>query len=319
MKGAAPVKVDARSNTINGAVNIALALSYAAIHLLQCFLLPLWLMPQDKRWAWLLLPLALLNNPYWSLLHEAIHDLFHPKRAVNSAFGRIVSVLFGSPFPVLRLSHLLHHKLNRTLQEATDPYEPGTVSWARAAWGYYFQILGGLYLGELMSSILFFLPKRLLRQYTARRVAADSVSGILLNNWLQDGVLHEIRTDGFLIVAMLGAAFYCYGEHWPLLVGVLAARALLISFLDNVYHYRTPINELFYAHNLWLPKFAEKCLLNFNLHGIHHRNPAIPWNRLPALFHGTNAAYQGDYFFAAVAQLRGPIAVGELKTGLPVR
>ena len=134
-----------------------------------------------------------------------------------------------------------------------------------------------------------------------------------MNNLLQKRTLREIRTDGLLIIAMFGLAFYCCGEHWPLLVGVLAARALLISFLDNVYHYRTPINQLFYASNLWLPKFAARCLLNFNLHGIHHQNPAIPWTGLPALFHGTNSAYQGDYFSAALGQLRGPIAVEKLE------
>jgi hypothetical protein len=47
------------------------------------------------------------QQSYWSLIHEAIHDLFHPERRVNAFFGRALSILFGSPFQILRLSHLL--------------------------------------------------------------------------------------------------------------------------------------------------------------------------------------------------------------------
>lgn len=302
----------ASRSSIPSTINIALAGCYIAVHLLQYFALPLWLLPRDARWAWVLLVLALLNNPYWSLLHEAIHDLFHPNRAVNAFAGRLLSLLFGSPFRILRLSHLLHHKLNRTLAEATEPYAPGKTSWPRAALGYYFQIFGGLYLGEFMSSILFFLPRVLLRRFKERSMDPKSVSAILLQNWTQDAALREIRLDGALILACFGLSLYCYGESWPLLLGILGARGFLISFLDNVYHYRTPIDDIFYARNLSLPTVAAKCLLNFNLHGIHHQNPALPWIRLPASFGLEKQIFHGNYFIAAASQLRGPIAIEAL-------
>ncbi|MBM4299308.1 MAG: fatty acid desaturase, partial [Deltaproteobacteria bacterium] len=201
---------------------------------------------------------------------------------------------------------------NRTLAEATEPYDASKTSWTRASLGYYFQIFGGLYLGELMSSALFFLPKALLRRVKDRFIDPKSVSGILMQSWTQDAALREIRQDGALILLCLGLAFYCYGENWPMLLGVSAARGFLISFLDNVYHYRTPIDDVFYAHNLRLPALAAKCLLNFNLHGIHHQNPAIPWHRLPASFAQQREIFHGNYFAAAASQLGGPIAAEKL-------
>jgi fatty acid desaturase len=293
-------------------VNITLAGVYAAVHTYQFFVLPLWLLPLDYRWAWTLAPLAFLNNPFWSLIHEAIHDLFHPRRRTNIVFGRALSVMFGSPFRILRLSHLLHHKLNRTPMEGTELFERGKSSVVLAACGYYFQILGGLYLVELLSPLLFYLPRRLLHRFTRRFVKRNSVSGILMQNWSQDEALKEIRLDGLIILGWLGLSLYCYGIHWPLLVLVLIVRAFLISFLDNVYHYKTPVNDIFYANNLRLPPAAAAILLYFNFHGVHHQNPAIPWIHLPTVFRERSEIFDGNYFAAAARQLYGPVAMQDL-------
>jgi fatty acid desaturase len=306
----------ADANAITGKLNLSLAVVYLTLNFYQFFLLPAWLLPIDARWAWTLLPLAFLNNPLWSLLHEAIHDLFHPLARINALFGRMLSVMFGAPFCILRLSHLLHHKLNRTPMEATEIYQRGTVSMTSAAAGYYFQILGGLYLVEILSPVLFFLPRRLIDAFRGRFIKPQSVSGILMQNWSRDAALREIRLDGMVIVGWLALSFYLYGSHWPLLAMVLAARGLLISFLDNVYHYDTPLSEIFFAKNLWLPHPAAKLLLNFNLHGIHHGNPAVPWNALPLLFRRGGEVYHGNYFAAAARQLCGPVAVQDLPTSV---
>ena len=307
-----PPKNISHSGGIPTGVNICLAGGYVAINLYQFFILPVWLLPLDRRWSWTLVALALLNNPFWSLIHEAIHDLFHPQRKINLAFGRTLSIMFGSPFRILRLSHLLHHKLNRMPMEATEVYDQEKISPRRAAFGYYFQIFGGLYLMELVSPLLFFLPLIVLRRFSDRFVKPESVSGILMQNWTQAEATEEIRIDGLLILTWFGLSLFCYGLYWPLLLSILAARGFLISFLDNVYHYRTPVNDIFYASNLRLPKVPASVLLNFNLHGIHHRNPAIPWIRLPMVFREQSELFQGDYFAAAARQLRGPVASREL-------
>jgi fatty acid desaturase len=293
-------------------INLTLAAFHFAVNVYQFLVVPVWLLPLDAAWAWTLLPLAFLHNSYWSLIHEAIHDLFHPALRVNMLFGRMAGVLFGAPFRILRLSHLLHHKLNRTPMEATELFDPAKSSRCRAALGYYFQILGGLYLVEFLSSVLFFLPRSWIQGFNKRFIAPDSVSRILMQNWTSNESIREIRTDGMLVLGWLGFSLWCYGEHWPLLLAILGSRGFFISFLDNVYHYRTPVNDIFYASNLWLPAPCAKLLLNFNLHGVHHQNPAVPWNRLSLVFYERAEVYHGNYFVAAAWQLNGPVALQEL-------
>ena len=300
------------------ATNCFLALFYVGVNVVQCFLLPLWLMPRDSLWGWLLLPLALLTNPFWSLIHEAIHDLLHKNKSVNLILGRLLAIMFGAPFRILRLSHLLHHKLNRMPVEGTEYYDRDKSSKAAAAPGYYFQILFGLYFVEAISPLYFLLPRRWLERFRVRYLAAQSVSSLLMQNWLGAESLREIRRDGALTILWLALAFSAYGEKWPLLLAALAARALLISFLDNVYHYETPVSDVFFAKNLSLPKPLAGLLLHFNLHGIHHINPAIPWIDLPKGFAAQSGKYHGSYCATALHQLRGPIALQDLPQGAPV-
>lgn len=307
-----------RGSGVPQAINCVLAFFYVGVNLVQCFLLPLWLMPRDSRWGWLLLPLALLTNPFWSLIHEAIHDLLHANKAVNLFIGRMLAIMFGSPFRILRLSHLLHHKLNRRSVEGREYYDRDQRTKVAAAPGYYFQILVGLYLVEVISPLYFFLPRRWLERFRERYLPAQSVGSILMQNWLGAESLREIRRDGALTICWLALAFYGYGANWPLLLGALAARALLISFLDNIYHYETSVSDVFFAKNLSLPKPLAGLLLNFNLHGIHHINPAISWIDLPKGFDAQAGKYHGSYFTTALHQLRGPIALQDLPQGAPV-
>ncbi len=297
-------------------INLFLALVFAAVNVYQFFILPLWILPEDMRWAWTLLPLAFLNNPFWSLIHEAIHDLFHKARSVNRGFGRALSVMFGSPFRILRLSHLLHHRVNRTPIEGTEFYDRKRVSLLSAGLGYYFQILGGLYLVEFLSPLLFFLPRRLIRGFKDRFIKSGSISAILMQNWVQEEAIREIRLDGALVLLWFGGSLYGYGAHWSLWLALVAARAFLISFLDNVYHYLTPVNDIFYAQNLRLPPPLRHGMLHFNLHGIHHQNPAIPWIHLPSVFKKEERSFHGNYFAAAVNQLSGPVALQDLPWGV---
>jgi len=307
--------IENSQGTIPAALNAALALFYAAVNLYQFFILPLWLLPRDGAWAWTLLPLALLTNPFWSLIHEAIHDLLHPNRTVNALAARLLAVFFGAPFRILRLSHLLHHKLTRMPAEGTEYYDNSKISKSAAAPGYYLQIFCGLYLVEVSSPLYFFLPRRWLQRFKERHLRPGSVSAILMQNWLGVEALREIRSDGLLTVGWLAMSFYCYGEDWPCLAGALLARGFLISFLDNIYHYETPVGEIFYAKNLRLARPLSKLLLNFNLHGIHHLNPSLPWTGLPQAFDARAATFAGGYFAAALRQLRGPIALQELPQG----
>jgi fatty acid desaturase len=298
--------------SIPAALNFSLGGLHVVVNLYQFFFLPLFLLPSSPWWALTLLPAAALNNPFWSLLHEAIHDMFHPSRRVNRAAGRLLAIFFGSPFLILRLSHLLHHKLNRSPVEATELYAPEKTSKRRASLGYFAHILGGLYLLELASPLMFFLPRIALRRLERKYFSGADLPGNLMRGLMRDEAIREMRLDGLVILSLLAASAASYGAYWPLLAAVLLARAFLISFLDNVYHYGTPIDDTFYARNLSLPAVCSAGLLNFNLHGIHHRNPAIPWIGLPRVFRQQSMQFEGHYFSAAFRQFDGPRTRSEM-------
>jgi hypothetical protein len=301
-----------RGRGIPTAINLSLASVYAVVNLYQFFILPLLLLPKNPRWAWTIAAGVVRN-----LLEpdsRAIHDLFI-NRAANGFAGRL-SRSCSAPFRILRVSHLLH-RLNRLPVEGTEYFDQRKSTRASAAPGYYFQILLGLYVIELVGPLFFFLPRRWLQAFKDNYLPRGTVSAILIQNWLSGDALREIRVDGACAYFWLGLSFYCYGSHWPLLVALVTARAFLISFLDNLYHYETPVGDIFYAKNLRLPAPLSGVLLNFNLHGIHHINPAISWIDLPAAFRAQAAEFQGSYVSAALRQLRGPLALQELPGGTP--
>ena len=294
------------------AANTQLALFYVAINLTLLWIIPGWLLPHSRAWGWLLVPLVLLTNAFWSLVHEAIHDLLFPLRGLNSVAGRILAILFGAPFPILRLSHLLHHKLNRTPSEGTELFDATKTNRRAVAPGYYGQIFGGLYMVEVASVVLFWLPKAVLEWILRCKLTPGSVSALLFQSWLRRETLWGIRSDAILIMIIWSSSFWLYGEHSWMLLLALVGRGFLISFLDNIYHYATPVGDIFFACNLRLAPGLQKLLLNFNLHGIHHLNPALSWAHLPESFNVQQGTFSGSYFRAAKAQLHGPIALQDL-------
>jgi fatty acid desaturase len=296
------------------AANMCLAGVFVFLNAFQLFFLPLVLLPRSMRWSLVLIPLALLSNPFWALIHEAIHGQFSVTRGVNAALGRVLSVFFGSSFQVLRWSHLSHHKYNRTLTEqGTEVYDPQAVSRLSAILKYYLQIFGGLYLMEALTPLVLFLPRALLRQQRPAELGPDSGQREwLLRNLLADEIVQEIRIDCLAVLVIFGLALICYREHWRLLAALLMVRAFCISFLDNVYHYSAPMGARISGYNLRLPWIASKALLHFNLHGVHHRYQGLPWNHLPHVFAERRETYDYNYVNAALRQLGGPLPLSQV-------
>jgi len=301
-------------------VNFGLAAMHVSLNIFQFFVLPMFLLPQNAWWAAAAVPIALLNNPFWALIHETIHDLFHPSLVVNSAAGRLLAIFFGAPFHVLRLTHLSHHKFNRSpLEKGTEIYDPAKVSRLHAGIGYFCYIFCGLYLLEIFSTVLFLLPGRLFRKL--RRRVADG--GNLQQRWLarkfmDDNLVEEVRVDSVLIWLLLAVSAFCYRRHWPVLAGILTARIFLISFMDNIYHYRTPLHATVSGHNLRLPPSVSTLLLHFNLHRVHHRHPNVPWLGLPEVFAEEAEKFDRPFLCAAVDQLRGPLPMTAVAPAPPV-
>ncbi len=295
--------------------NALLALLFFSLQALQLGVIPLFLLPLDVRWGWLLLLPVLFTNSWWAFMHEALHGHAFPGKAPTRRLGRLNAVLFGAAFDLLRIGHLLHHAFSRTPRERSEVYVPGRDNRARFAAAYYFRLLGGLYLFEVIGSLLFLLPQRWIERVGARLAAPDNVAEEMVGHLLQPAMLAAVRAEALAVLALYAACFYAYGKHAWMLALALCARGLLISLMDNVFHYGTPLGDARDARDLALPPWAARLLLHFNLHGVHHRKAGLPWHALPQQHQTDGAAYQGSLWRALLAQLRGPIA----ETALPKR
>ncbi|MGH7129921.1 MAG: fatty acid desaturase, partial [Planctomycetaceae bacterium] len=118
--------------------------------------------------------------------------------------------------------------------------------------------------------------------------------------------LRELRQDAALVVTLFGGGAIAWGPDWPLLAGFVLGRGAVISFMDNVYHYRTSLETVGFAYNLRLPLPLRLAILNMNLHRVHHHEPHVPWWRLPSRFRERADRYDAAYLPMALAQLRGP-------------
>lgn len=292
-----------RSGQAVSAVLVAAALAGVC---LQLVVMPLWLLPADPAWGWLLLAMAALTTPYWSLVHEAIHGSLHRDRVCNDRLGRLLAIGYGAPFSLLKTGHLLHHRYSRTRRDRTEIYDSATTRWTTMAPGYYFRLVGGLYFAEVGSVLLVAAPRRLW-SYLARRLdTPDTVAGLIL-----DGInrrhLHQFRVDGTAVVVLYLAAALAYGPYAWMLVAAVAGRAALISVADNAFHYGIPLDAPLDAMNLRLPAPLERLVLAFNLHNVHHRHPGLPWYELRSAFAADDDQFHLGWFGAVARQFRGPI------------
>jgi fatty acid desaturase len=275
------------------------------------------LLQGDARFGWLLLPVVLLTNFFWSLHHEAIHGSLHPNRRVNLMAGRFMAVLLGSSFHVLRFAHLMHHRFNRNPGDRPDVYDPSVISKAAARFGFLGNLMIGVHLSELAAPLLCLLPRVLIRRILDRIYRGDDKAMVEIHRaahrlFLDPVQLRSIRTDALLSAALLVAAALAFGSHWPLLVGFLVGRGALISIFDNVYHFGTPIDRPEYARNLALPRPLQLLFLNMNLHRVHHGRPSIPWWALPAQLRADGDVCDASMLRAALAQFAGPVALPDL-------
>ena len=301
-------KIKSKKPAIRSGLNLTLFIGFVLLHLLVLYVLPI----SGTNQAWfpgisLLVLLALITTPMWALAHEAIHSQLHPSKRFNQYAGRLLCIFFGSPFRLLRHGHLHHHRHSRMEEDRTEIYDAYKDSYISAAIAFYPRLLGGLYLGEVLANFIFLLPRKVLfilldKVHPAHNGPARARAEKEL---LEANALSELRQDALLIITVYGLAFYCYGILWWQLALVLCIRALLISLVDNSFHYHTPLNDHLYSVNLRLPNWASPLILNFNMHRTHHSHVSLPWHALPS---ATEYKDEDPSFMGGILkQLGGPI------------
>ncbi|PZP57208.1 MAG: hypothetical protein DI586_01045 [Micavibrio aeruginosavorus] len=288
---------------IPASTNLVLAFAIGAAFVLTLTVMPYWL--GGHVWAMLLITLLVvpLNTPLWSLIHEAIHRNFHPHRTVNEFAGRSLSILFGASFGVLRFGHLMHHQYNRDWE---NEYYSGSKL---AAWiKHYFHMLGGLYITEVATSYLVALcPAPLTRKLARRLFSDDRHFEAVMNSLLKADNVKRIRTDCLWITFIYTCVFMIFGAAWIVPVVALLGRAVIISIMDNSYHYGTPQDGSVPAKELETSNFYSRFILNFNYHLTHHNHVALPWSRLAEKHKEEMTPFNEGLGTALAAQFKGPI------------
>lgn len=295
----------AQSAPIPKNINLAVAAVIMLAILCQLLVLP-WVLA-DQPWvlAGVIVALVAVNTPFWSLIHEGIHRNLHPDRPMNEGVSRLMSVIFGASFHVLRFGHLMHHQYNRAWE--SEIYHPPQKKWL-VALNHYFKMTCGIYLIEVLLSFLVALTPGRITQQVADRLFTDPQHRQAVRQMLQKpGNVARLRFDCAMIVALYGAAFYLYGALWPLLLLMIAGRAFVISFMDNAYHYDTPPDNSVPALELRAPGMIEKMIFNFNYHMTHHKNAGLPWSALAREHQAQGRNFDADLLPAMLAQFKGPI------------
>ncbi len=253
----------------------------------------LWLASHDVRPAVVTVAAVAFSftaNTLFSLLHEAVHGVFHPDPAINRWAGRWAASFFPTSFGLQRGMHLVHHRNNRGETERFDYISPGDVAWLRYAQWY--SILTGLYwvISVAGVAIYFVTPagvrnktmgastwrrtdSRVATQTASREYLAvfDDLDPVTTRLEVLGAIgLHAALFLGFdLTVAGWAACYGAFGLHW--------------SSLQYADHAFSPLHRTDGAWDLDVNPISRAFFLNYHDHRAHHRNPRAPWIHLPDL------------------------------------
>ena len=291
--------------SIPARANLMISAGIVLYHAFVLVALPLWLLPRNPAWGLVLLPLCWLNSTQWGLIHEGVHKLLLPNSRANETLSRLLSALLGASFHVLRFGHLTHHQLNRDWH--SEYVQRRSL---KAHFDYYWNLLVGLYVSEVASSLLLaVVPRatfvRLARTSFLKEYPQVAVTGERV--FYERGAIRAVRQDALAVLLVYGAAFWLYGVHWPMLLGFLGLRALVISLMDNIYHYGTPRDNSRASKELSLPPLLAACILNNNYHETHHLNPLLPWSVLPVANREEDRGFDGGLLAHGLVQFSGPL------------
>ncbi|WP_334187670.1 fatty acid desaturase family protein [Noviherbaspirillum sp.] len=303
----------AQTGTVVNKINLTFSFFQISAHSLFFFLTPV--LFHDARLVLLTLAVGvaiIFTNQLWALIHEGIHGFLLPERRSNNLLLSVLSIFFGSSSIFLRAAHLFHHRYSRSDSERVEIYT-AQENRVGVSVAYYFSLLSGLYFSELILPFIAFLPAKHLVKIRDRLFTTHSMASHVIGYLArQPRKLRIMRVELLGVLFVFSTALSLFGSNYSFFLAFLFVRAFLISFLDYVYHYGTPIGSNLHGKNLALPEVVSKFLLHFNLHGIHHQNPGLSWVELPRTFKEKKLSYDDGYVRAALEQINGPILKEEL-------
>ncbi|MEQ1748456.1 MAG: fatty acid desaturase [Prosthecobacter sp.] len=233
---------------------------------------------------WLLLvgvAYALVMNSAYTMMHEAEHQLLHPKRWLNDLVGMVLALFFPAPFHLARQGHLGHHMRNRSDDEAFDFYFEGESK----VWKFLqlYGVLTGLFwVVIVLTNVIAVFAPQILR---SKAVRIDRPTAALLDS-LNPGWLPLVRLEAAAAI-LLHAGLIWYWQipvwHW---VTTLCCYGALWSAMQYVHHFGTQRDVIEGSVNLRTWPWLDAMWLNHTWHLRHHRHPTVPWIYLPELDEG---------------------------------
>lgn len=266
--------------------NVLIALS-AATASIVC----LWGASHTTQWWWMLAAAVVFsytNNTLFSLHHEAVHRVFHPNPKVNDAVGVLLAGFFPTIFSIQRISHLGHHRRNRTDEELYDYYLPHQSWLLKTYWIYC--LLTGFYWAIIpVAALLFMVWPWVFRSkwfqdgparwWGFRPFVRDIGQAAIARIWLEGvaSLLLQISLFVVLDLSLVGwlVCYWAFGLNWS-----------SVQYSD---HAGSPRDVIEGAWNLRFWPVAQWLFLNYNFHLAHHRAPNVPWIYLPSLVRSTDA------------------------------
>jgi len=237
--------------------------------------------------AWWQVALAMLgfsfiNNTIFSLLHEAVHGIFHPNRAVNEWAGRAAAAFFPTALTFQRIFHLRHHRHNRTEVEQFDYLRPTDSRFLKYAQWY--AILTGLYWIASPLGILVYLVwpgafrLKLLRAQDSR-VAQQTAADAMLEGF-DHAPVRRIRLEILFTLLAQALLIWLTQATWQGWLLCYAAFAVNWSSLQYADHAWSELDVRDGAWNLRVNKVVQYLFLNYHHHKAHHQHPEVPWLHL---------------------------------------
>ncbi|RHX87440.1 fatty acid desaturase family protein [Leptospira stimsonii] len=261
------------------------------------------------RFPWIIWILLFFSKIFsytlWALIHECVHGNFSNSRNESHLAGRILCILFGTPYQVAKTAHLMHHKFNRQEGERIEFIEKNGVPVLIQKFFYYLKLFQGTYFLEVFGGFFLSLPLSFSIPLAEKYVSGLPVQKAFFKQIQKPEIVRELRIDSFAILCLFGFAFLFSGSFFWFLGGMLILRGFIVSVLDHSYHYGKEIDDSNSSYNLNVPKVISLLFLNFNFHRIHHLFPGCPWNRLPNQFVKTEDRMDLSLFRQTLRQFHG--------------
>lgn len=257
---------------------------------------------------------SFINNTIFSLLHESVHGIFHPNRAVNEWAGRSAAAFFPTALTFQRIFHLRHHRNNRTEVEQFDYLRPTDNRFLKYAQWY--AILTGLYWIASPLGMLIYLvwPSafrlKLLRAEDSR-VAQQTAADAMLEGF-DHAPTHRIGLEILFTLFVQVALVWLTQATWQGWLLCYAAFAVNWSSLQYADHAWSKLDVRDGAWNLRVNKLVQYLFLNYHHHKAHHQHPEVPWLHLSQ--HVDFTEPRPSFFKIWLSMWRGPRPLPKVKS-----